>query len=143
MLDWLAQDVHDRVYGAEGQDIGFEPIPFEKIGLKQDESRPELGPLPFRKLGPQAGAGDVNAGEAQFWWTPSYNADRYRVRISQDAAMQDVAVEIETQHTQIITRELVPGKPYFWQVEALVDQSRSNRGTRPAQEAAWPFATGR
>ncbi len=139
--DWVAEDVHDRVYGAEGEDIPFEPIPFEKIGLQTDEARTELGPLPFRKLGPEAGAGDVNPGETQFWWTPSYNADRYRVRISRDAAMQDVIVEIETRRTHILTRDLDAGEQYFWQVEAIIDQSRSNRGARPAEEAPWSFAT--
>ncbi len=141
VLDWVAMDVHDPVYGADGEDIPFEPIPFEKIGLEQDEDRPELGPLPFRKLGPEAGAGDVNAEQAQFWWTPSYNADRYRVRIARDAAMQDVIVEIRTQRNHIITRDLASDEQYFWQVEAIVDQSRSNRGARPAQEAPWPLAT--
>ncbi|MFW6171157.1 MAG: right-handed parallel beta-helix repeat-containing protein [Planctomycetota bacterium] len=141
MLDWVAADVHDRVYGAEGEDIPFERIPFEEIGLEQDDHRLELGPLPFHKLRPEAGSGDVNTEEAQFWWTPSHNADRYRVRIGRDAAMEDLVVDEETLHNQMVTRELAPGEKYFWQVEAIVDQSRSNRGARPAQEEPWPFAT--
>ncbi len=141
VLEWVAEDVYDRVYGADNEDIPFERIPFEEIGLEQDEHRPELGPLPFRKLGPEAGAGAISAKETQFWWTPSYNADRYQVRIARDAAMEDLVVEEETQRNHIVTRDLAPGEEYFWQVEAIVDQSRSNRGARPAQEQPWPFTT--
>jgi len=90
VLGWVAEDVHDRVYGADGGSIAFVPIAFEKIGLAQGEYRLELGPLPFRKLGPKAGSDNVNARETQFWWTPSHNADHYRVRIAADAAMQEV-----------------------------------------------------
>ena len=39
------------------------------------------------------------------------------------------------QYYYIVTPDLAPGETYFWQVEAIVDQSRSNRGTRPAEEA--------
>ncbi|HEO71401.1 MAG TPA: hypothetical protein ENN80_09065 [Candidatus Hydrogenedentes bacterium] len=141
ILDWVAEDVYDRVYGADNEDIPFERIPFEEIGLEQDEHRLELGPLPFHKLGPEAGAGDVNAEEVQFWWTPSYNADRYRVRIAKDAAMEDLVVEVETQRNHIVTPDLAPGEEYYWQVEAVVDQSRSNRGTRVGEEGPWPFGT--
>jgi hypothetical protein len=141
VLGWVAEDVHDRVYGADGGSIAFVPIAFEKIGLAQDEYRLELGPLPFRKLGPKAGSDNANARETQFWWTPSYNADHYRVRIAADAAMQEVVAEVKTQRNHIVTRDLTPGEAYFWQVEAIVDQSRSNRGSRPAEEAPWPFAT--
>jgi hypothetical protein len=83
----------------------------------------------------------VNPGEAQFWWTPSYNADHYRVRVAADAAMHDVVAEVKTQRNDIVVPDLAPGETYFWQVEAIIDQSRSNRGIRPAEEAPWPFGT--
>ena len=141
VLDWVAENVHDRVHGAEGGSIPFKPIPFEKIGLVQDEYRPEPGPLPFRKLGPQAGSAKVNAEKAQFWWMPSHNADHYRLRIAVDAAMQEVVAEVETPRNHLVTDDLMPDKAYFWQVEAIVNRSRSNRGSRPAEDAPWPFAT--
>jgi hypothetical protein len=141
VLGWVARDVHDRVHGADGENIPFQPIPFEKIGLARDDYRPELGPLPFRRLRPKTGSDNVNPGGAQFWWTPSYNADHYRVRVAADAAMQNVVAEVKTQRNHIVVPDLAPGETYFWQVEAIIDQSRSNRGIRPAEEAPWPFGT--
>jgi hypothetical protein len=55
--------------------------------------------------------------------------------------MHDVVAEMTTQRNHIVAPDLAPGQTYFWQVEASVDESRSNRGTRPAEEAPWPFGT--
>ena len=142
ILEHVAEDVYDRVYGADGDDIPFEPIPFEEMGLQQDGHRPELGPLPFQKLGPEEGASGVNAEETQLWWAPSHNADRYRVRIAADEAMENIVAEQETQRNHVVIDALESGETYYWDVEAIVDQSRSNRGVRPAEGEAWAFTTG-
>ncbi len=142
ILDHVAEDVYDRVYGADGDDIPFEPIPFEEIGLQQDDDRPALGPLPFQKLGPEENAIGVNAEETQLWWAPSHNADRYRVRIAADEAMENIVAEQETQRNHVVIDALESGETYYWDVEAVVDQSRSNRGVRPAEGEAWAFTTG-
>ncbi len=139
--DWIASDVHDRVYGAEGDDLPFRPIPFADIGLYRDENRPDLGPAPFRLLGPADGTGGADPGRVLLWWTPSHNADRYRVRIAADPELREGVLEKTVAGNHAVIESLDPETAYFWQIEAAVDRSRSNRGVRPAEGGPWRFVT--
>lgn len=143
LFDGVATGVVDRIQGADGDDIPFAPIPFEKMGLVAGPDRPALGPRAFEKLGPRNEA-KLTAAEAdvQCWWAPSHGADFYRVIFATDAAMQDVVLvrEVETNH--LIVDELNPGGTYYWEVEAVISRSRSNRGTRRADGAPWSFHVG-
>ncbi len=135
-LEMVAEDVHDRVYGVDGEDIPFEPIPFDEIGLKIDEHRTSLGPAPFHKLGP-GNATETSAERIQLWWAPSHNADVYHVRVATDADMEDVVIERETRDNWVFIDDLAVDRAYYWQVEAEVNRSRSNRGRAAAEEGPW------
>ena len=135
-LDMIAEDVHDPVYGVDGEDMPFEPIPFEEIGLQADEHRAALGPAPFAKLGPPDGS-HGGAEAVQLWWKPSHNADVYHVRIAADPDMDELVAERETDRNWMLVDELAPGRSYYWQVEAEVNRSRSNRGRNMADEGPW------
>ncbi len=141
LLDRVAEDVSDRVYGADGEDIAFQPIPFYDIGLYRDEHRRTLGPHPFAKLGPADGTEGIDPERVQLWWAPSPNADVYRVKVAADAGMQEVVLEKDVRANHLATDQLAPGDVYYWQVEAAVADSRSNRGTRRARDGAWRITT--
>ena len=137
----VAQGVVDRVYGARGEDIPFQRIPFERIGLYRDAHRTALGPAAFTKLGPADGAEGVDAGGARFWWAPSPGADLYRLVIAADAGMREIVHEEAVELNTLAIDRLAPGRTYYWQVEARVTHSRSNRGTRQAAEGPWRLHT--
>lgn len=142
ILNWVAEGVYDRVQGLDGDNVPFVPIPFERIGLHEDEYRSTPGPLSFKKLGVVSdGTRVLDSGGVRFWWTPSHNADRYRVRIATDSAMANIVIEAETNRTQFSTEDISAGETYYWEVEAIVDRSRSNRGSRFAGGGPWSFTT--
>lgn len=141
LLDRVAENVYDRVYGLEGEDVAFEPIPFDRIGLHEDEHRTTLGPAAFDNLGPADGTSGLDANAVQLWWRPSANADRYRVTVATDRQMQNIVSRSNVQANHITLRDLEPGGDYHWQVEAVIDRSRSNRGKRSAAEQPWTFST--
>lgn len=141
LLHLVAENVYDRVTGVENQDMPFQPIPFEEIGLLRDEFRPELGPKPFAKLGPANTGDGVPADAATFWWAPSPGADTYRLTIAEDASLRRIVHEEEVGTNHLTTDRLEPGRTYYWQVSASVTRSRSNRGTRSAAEGPWRVRT--
>ncbi len=141
VLEWVAEDVYDRVYGVDGEDIPFQAIPFDLIGLKQDTYRTTLGPMPFKKSGPLKGALDINRESGLLWWEPSHNADGYRVRIALDAELELLVVDTKVDKNYFEITDLEPSTQYYWQIDAIINLSRSNRGTRVADAPPWHFTT--
>ncbi|TVS15219.1 MAG: right-handed parallel beta-helix repeat-containing protein [Planctomycetaceae bacterium] len=141
ILNMVAEDVVDRVHGAEGESIAFQPIPFDTMGLTQDTFRQELSPFAFRLLGPADGADGLPADRVQLWWQPAHNADVYRVAVATDNQMVDKVIDQVVEDNTMTLDELEPGQTYYWQVQAEVNRSRSNRGQRPAADGPWRLTT--
>jgi len=141
ILDRKTHNVIDPVTDRQGEDVPFERIPFEKIGLHQDAYRRYLGPAAFCKLGPDDGAVGLKADQVRLWWSPSHNADEYRVSVATDADMQDGLIEKTVKTNHLLLDPLKAGQTYYWQVEAHITRSRSNRGRLAASEDPWRFRT--
>ena len=142
ILRQVAEHVSDRVYGLSDATMPFERIPFEKIGLYQDAFRSAPGPAAFSKLGPANEAVVHDTDKVCLWWTLSHTADVYRVQIAADAELKQVQVERTVETNYLTLDALEPGRTYYWQVEAQVTQSRSNRGRKSALGGVWHFKTG-
>lgn len=138
-LGTIAEGVYDRVFGADNIDILFEPIPFDQIGLYQNDYRVEKGPFAFDKFGPVDGTFKRGYDSLQLWWQPSLNADSYIVRIAKDVNLSEIVREFETSTNHAVVTNLESGERYFWQVEAVIDQSFSNAGRRIANNQPWSF----
>ncbi|MFA9479141.1 right-handed parallel beta-helix repeat-containing protein [Phycisphaerales bacterium AB-hyl4] len=140
-LNMVAEDVYDRVHGADGQDIAFEQIPFGRIGLKETTHRPALGPIAFSKLGPADDTAELDANAVELWWQPSYNADRYHLVVARDRELTDIVLDKQAVTHNVKLDQLEPNRTYYWQVYAATTRSRSNRGLRIASEEPWQFKT--
>ncbi|MCC5846143.1 MAG: right-handed parallel beta-helix repeat-containing protein [Verrucomicrobia bacterium] len=138
LLKRVAEDVTDAVTGLENAAVPFEAIAFDRIGLHPDEHRAP-GPLPFEKLGPTDGAAVEPGGETPLWWRPSHNANAYRVRIASDASMRDIAHEAFVRGKTHAAIPALEAGTYYWQVTAVIDRSRSNRGERAADTPVRSF----
>ena len=141
ILKLVAENVTDRVYGAENEDLAFEPVPFDKIGLIRDPFRQELGPGPFRLLGPADGSEDPPPNAVRLWWQPSHNADSYRLSVATDSELKQVVLDRVVETHYVTLDSLEPGRTYIWQVQAEVHRGRCNRGQRAADNGPWQFTT--
>ncbi len=137
ILAMAAENVVDRVYGADGETIPFQPIPFHSIGLTRDAFRRELGPGDFRLLGPAEGAAAGASGTVQFWWQPSAGADGYRLIVAADREFSQVVADVPVEANHAVLDSPKPGQTYYWQVHAEITRSRSNRGRRAAENGPW------
>ena len=55
-LKLVAKNVTDRVYGAKGETIKFQPIPFERIGLARGNGKTPTPITPARYFPPAFGS---------------------------------------------------------------------------------------
>ena len=139
LLRQVAGNVYDRVAGYEHEDIPFREIPFAAIGLLADDHRPVPGPRPFSKLGPEDGQAAAVDGEVALRWSSSAGADTYRVTVAADPDLRQVVHQKRVQTNHMSIDGLQSGRDYYWQVEAGITRSKSNRGVRLAEERPWRF----
>ncbi len=138
-LDYKTEEIHDRVFGLSGEDMAFQPIPFSRIGLALEGPRTDWGPYPFKKLGPVDEAVLDPSGELQLWWQASVNADSYRVRVARDPEFSEMVGQWETTVNHLQVEAPPGGQRYYWQVEAVINKSRSNAGKRMSEGDSWAF----
>ncbi|TLS48332.1 DUF1349 domain-containing protein [Paenibacillus antri] len=123
---------------------GFEPIPFEEIGLYADEYRTDLDTElgAFDLLEPSVGTTGVDPlAPLVLSWEPSANAGMYRVTIAEDAAFATEVFRTEATEPQVtVTSALEYGKTYYWKVEAS-PRSRSYEGFRANEGGPGSFST--
>ncbi|WP_083459062.1 right-handed parallel beta-helix repeat-containing protein [Jiangella muralis] len=112
---------------------GFEPIPFDQIGLFTDEYRastdPQLGA--FGLLSPSHGSQNVDPlAPPDLTWQPSDNAESYRVQVSTSSDFSSLLVdEVVREPTFAFEQTLAYDTVYHWRVRAE-SMSHSRAGAR-------------
>ncbi|MBE5039706.1 right-handed parallel beta-helix repeat-containing protein [Ructibacterium gallinarum] len=133
----------------EGADIlkkipGLSEINMEEIGLYQDAYRTEIAPaesIDFRLIAPKTNANEINNLSYFFRWENPTGADRYRLVVAKDAALQDVVLDVNSRYNYYTVEGLDPEQTtYYWQVTALVN-GRQMQGEYPASSGTLQFTT--
>ncbi|MEU5725946.1 NPCBM/NEW2 domain-containing protein [Micromonospora sp. NPDC047738] len=76
------------------------------------------GPHAFAARAPKDNDVSVPPAHVRFQWTPSYQADRYRLIVAEDERFQSVVVYQTTTDTALVVPRLEPGTVYHWKVDA-------------------------
>ncbi|QNK57382.1 Ig-like domain-containing protein [Paenibacillus sp. PAMC21692] len=98
---------------------GFEDIPFDNIGLYQNDKRirmPSTGS--FNLSSPIHGSEEVEPTKVEFTWEHSQSASAYRFVLALDHGFEQVVHNETVNNTSIILEDLSEKTTYYWKVEA-------------------------
>ncbi len=111
---------------------GFQPIPFDRIGIQEGPSgveRPKPGR--FDLLYPADGTKDVHPGVLTLAWSTCPFCEWYTVEVARDADFQDLVFTASTHETNVKVTGLGADRgSYHWRVTAL-SRSRQWRAEVP------------